>query len=526
MQLQSHMQHNFGATPSTNIQRSAFDRSHGLKTTFDAGKLVPIYSDEVLPGDTFNLSLTAFARMTTPIYPLMDNLYLDVHFFFCPLRLVWTNFVKMMGEQDNPGDSISYICPTSTAPVGGYANQSLQDYLTLPTQVAGYVHNVFHTRAYNLTYNQWYRDENMQNSVTVDKGDGPDTPTNYVLLNRGKRFDYFTSCLPFAQKGTAIPMPLGLSAPVISTGTAPEFYPLGGGVPYFNLKATAASTSVVTSTAAGQTGAFVFNNNTGLVTDLTNATGATINQLRQSFQIQTLLERDARGGTRYTEIIRSHFSVVSPDARLQRVEYLGGGTAAVNISPIAQTSATASQPSPQGNLAAMATVTMHNCGFTKSFTEHGVILGIASVRADLTYQQGLARMYSRSTRYDFYWPAFAQIGEQPVYNKEIYCQGSANPTQDAATFGYQERFGEYRSKLSAITGKLRSNDAATLNAWHLAQNFSSLPALNTAFIQENPPMSRVLAVTTQPAFIYDSYVKLTCARPMPVFGIPYDLGRF
>jgi len=526
VQLQSHMNHNFGNTPTTNIQRSAFDRSFSHKTTFNAGYLIPFYADEVLPGDTFNLSSTIFARMTTPIFPVMDNLFLDTHFFFVPLRLVWDNFQKFMGEQNNPGDSTDYVCPTSTAPVGGYANQSLQDYLTLPTQVAGYTHNVFHTRAYNLIYNQHYRDENMQNSVVVNKGDGPDTVTDYVLLKRGKRFDYFTSCLPWAQKGAAVSLPLGTTAPVVSDGTNPQFLGVTSNAPS-NLQYRTSGTAIGYGVLAGtpvNNETLRFNASaTGLVTNLSSATSATINQLRQAFQIQTLLERDARGGTRYTEIIRSHFSVISPDARLQRAEYLGGGSTPINITPVAQTSANASQPTPQGNLAAMATATAHNHGFTKSFTEHGVILGILSVRADLTYQQGLNRMYSRSTRYDFFWPALAQIGEQSVLNKEIYTQGNAT---DALVFGYQERFGEYRSKLSSITGKFRSNDAQTLNSWHLAQSFSSLPVLNNAFITENPPMSRVLAVANQPDFLMDSFNKLICVRPMPVYGIPYDLGRF
>ena len=517
--------HDFSRVPQANIPRSQFNRSHGYKTTFNAGDIIPIFVDEALPGDTFNLSLTSFARLTTPIAPVMDNLFADVFFFAVPLRLVWSNFRKMMGEQANPGDSTSYLVPQMTAPAGGYAVGSLHDYLGLPTGVAGIAHSSLWHRAYNLIWNEWFRDENLQTSITVDTGDGPDTSTNYVLKKRGKRHDYFTSALPWPQKGTAVTLPLGTSAPILGIGK-------------FNSTWMDSNVQIVDSTGNTRTYStasaiddssvnrgFFVEKGTGIYpnirADLSSATAATINQLREAFQMQALMERDARGGTRYTEIIRSHFGVISPDQRLQRPEYLGGGSTPINMAPIPQTSATAA--TPQGNLAATGTFSHSGIGFTKSFDEHCVLLGLLSVRADLNYQQGLNRMFSRRTRYDFYWPALAHIGEQAILNKEIYAQGTS---ADDAVFGYQERHAEYRYKPSQITGKLRSTASGTLHHWHLAQHFTALPTLGDTFIQENPPVSRIVAVPSEPQFIYDSAVNLKCARPMPVNSVPGLGSRF
>lgn len=516
------MSHSFARVPKADIQRSVFDRSCGYKTTFNGGLLIPFYVDEYLPGDTFNVNATLFARLNTPIVPIMDNMYLTTFFFAIPNRIIWTNFVKMMGEQDDPGDSIAYTTPQIVMPAGGPTAETLFDYFGIPIGADSNALSIsaLPSRAYNLVWNEWFRDQNLQDSVVVDKDDGPDTYTDYVLLRRGKRHDYFTSCLPWAQKGTASSFSMTGDAPITGIGKGDQNW--GAGISVYETDGTGTTAYTASRSISGNNAQETFYaeedpNNAGFPNfraDLTGASGITINDLRESIAVQRLLEKSARSGTRYTEIVQAHFGVTSDDARLQRPEYLGGGSAPVHINEVPQTSET--NTTAQGTLSATGRVGITR-GFQKSFTEHGIILGLCCVDADLTYQKGLDRMWSRSDRYDYYQPEFANLGEQAVLNKEIYVDMAGTPTD---TFGYQERYAEYRYKPSKITGKLNSHYATPLDTWHLSEEFGSQPALNSTFIVSDPPIDRIVAVNTEPDFTLDCYIQNKTVRPMPVYAIP------
>lgn len=547
--------HRFSDAPAMYMKRTKFDRSHVYKTTFNSGKLIPVFIDEVLPGDTTRMSINYFARLATPIKPIMDNIYLDWFFFFVPNRLVWEHWQNFCFEQEDPDDSTDYVIPTvsSTGNSGNAYIGSLWDYFGLPVNTSGNLSgiNALPFRGVYLIWNEWFRDENLQKSVKIQKGD-----TNEVLDStrsseqpswvftsgtsivpglacppRGKRHDYFTSALPWTQKGPGVSVGLAGTAPI--QGTATLTMPNGvdlknyqSGDVYASFVGTLRKKGEVTSVwyNPGTGNTSVPNvSSSGWFANLDESSIFTISSLRTAFQMQKFYERLARGGSRYTEVLRSFFGVVSPDARLQRPEFLGSFTKMVNVNPIAQTSAT-DDTSPQGNLSAYGVTAAKFHGFTKSFVEHGYIFGFVCARADLTYQQGVNKMWLRSTVYDFYWPTFAHLGEQAIELREIYAQGSE---ADTTVFGYQERYAEYRYKPSQITGKFRSSvTGGTLDKWHLSQFFKSAPTLNEEFIVENPPIERIIAVPSEPEFLLDVGFRYTTVRPMPMFGTPGLVDHF
>jgi len=562
----SHRKNNrFSQIPNSPIQRSVFDRSHDYKTTLDAGYLIPFFVDEVLPGDTFKLRVNAFVRMNTLIAPFMDNVFMDTFFFFVPTRLVWDNWQRFCGEKKNPGDNTDFLIPCLTHYPGNnniitkFTPGSIFDYMGLPTStnspestISFYV-NALPFRAYNLIYNEWFRDENLIDSVSVPTGDGPDDVSFYKLLKRAKRHDYFTSALPWPQKGPSVDVGLTGNAPITGFGegstwqfalpsgnkgdwwiydkdgitnepslTGNSFLPLGATEETLQFEGSSILQGLSGTSYSFKNGVLTHKTGPDLKVDLSGVSAITINDLRQAFQIQKFYEKWARGGSRYTETLRVMFNVISPDARLQRPEYLGGTHSRINVVPTAQTSSTDSV-SPQSNLSAFGVLGDSAHGFNKSFVEHGYVIGLVCLRADITYQQGLNRMWSRRQLFDFYWPTLAHLGEQVVYNREIYAQGTAD---DNGVFGYQERYAEYRYKPSMITGKLRSTDPQTLDVWHLAQKFDSLPKLNQDFIEENPPIARVIAVQNEPQFFADFWFDLKTSRPMPVYSVPGLVDHF
>lgn len=563
--------HNFSNAPQVYQKRSRFDRSFVRKMTFDEGKLVPFFVDEVLPGDTISLTVRDFCRLATPVAPFMDNLYLDKFFFFVPNRLVWEHWQNFCFEQEDPDDSTDYVVPTCRLS-GGTAGENgigtVWDYFALPTGLTKALNvNALPFRMYYLIWNEWFRDENLQKSVKIDKSDTnavfkadriSDQPswifssgTTYVngfaLAPRGKRFDYFTSALPFQQKGP------GVSIGLAGTATIVDPSPVSG---YFVQQADTAlgaaqlskdggvhsvytgsgslqyqggySTSIVghsingsgSATATAVAGSSWLSKSA--YADLDSSSIFTISSLRTAFQMQKFYERLARGGSRYTEVLTSFFGVVSPDSRLQRPEYLGGSSKMININPVAQTSSTG-DVTPQGNLAAYGVSASKYHAFTKSFVEHGYIIGLLEVRADLTYQQGINKMWLRSTVYDWYWPTFSHLSEQAILNAEIYAQGTE---EDKGVFGYQERYAEYRYHPSEICGHFRSTYTKPLDVWHLSQKFDSLPTLSDQFIRDNPPVERVIATKNYPHFLIDIGFKYHTTRAMPMYGIPGLVDHF
>lgn len=516
---------------AANVPRSRFENNWTRKMAFDAGYLVPFMVDEILPGDHMRYRASVYARLGTTLFPIFDNMRIDTFWFFVPCRLIWANWTKFMGEQATPASSIAFTIPTITSTgLEGYPVGSIFDHMGLPTQAdaAGDVTNsTLPLRAYNLIYNQWFRDQNIIDSLTVETDDGPDTMSLYALQKRAKAHDYFTSCLPWAQKFTAPTVPVAGLAPVTGVGVRNPA-PTAGPTNVLTNSGTVAFSDYYASDTVGQ--ALVFDGTPGgllnVYADLSQATGVAINTFRQAFMVQSLLERDARGGTRYTELIWSHFKVRNPDFRLQRPEYIGGGQTPLHITPIAQTTEGATDP--LGHLGGTGTAAgQHTASYAA--TEHGYIIGIINVRAELSYQQGLPRMWSRSTRYDFYFPAFAGLGEQGVLRKEIYWTG--NPTLDNLVFGYQERWHEYRTRYSEVTGIMRSGETGTLDAWHLAEFFATDPTLSQTFIEDQTAeiLERVLAAGEEAAgqqLLADIMIQRSATRPLPIFGTPALLGRF
>lgn len=509
-------QHTFAvAEAGVSRERSTFQRDSRTLTAIDAGIIYPILVDEVLPGDTHSLQCGLSGVLSTPLRPFKDNLYVETHYFFCPNRLVWSNWQKFQGEKDNPDDVTTYTVPQIELPGGLSAMSALSDYMGIPTISVDQKVNALPFRMYNLIWKEYYRDQFLQDSPVVDLDDADSDTADYFLRRRGRRKDYLTGCLPSPQAGDAVTLSLGDSAPVVSAGSGAVMMDIGGnsdvGVSSFATTNNLTLDQTVPTTTIG-----VWASPTNLETDLTGATSITVNALRQSVAIQQLLELDQRGGLRYREQLKARFGVTTPDFRLQRPEYLGGGSQNISVTPVPGTNQ-ANPATGVGYLGGFAQIHGSGGSFTHSFTEHGYIIGLVSMRADYSYQEGLQRHWSRETRYDYYEPALAHLGEQPVYNREIFVSNDAN---DALVWGYAERFSEYKYGHSQITSVMRSTSTVPIDFWHLGEEFGSLPTLGNTFIQENPPLDRALVVTTEPQVILDCYFANKTTRVMPVFNTP------
>lgn len=553
--MNRNVESHFALNPTRlDMSRSKFDRSFSLKTSFNVGDIVPFYVDEVLPGDTFNVKTSKVVRMQTLITPIMDNIYLDTYYFFVPNRLVWEHWKQFNGENTESAwlPSTEYSIPQLTAPAGGWSVGTIADYMGIPTGVANLSVSALPFRAYALICNEWFRDENLCDPLVVPTGDATVAGSNTVAsvedyakgatpYKAAKYHDYFTSCLPAPQKGPDVMIGLSGEANVFGngytlgwtngslTGGSRSGSSLGDQNTKVGTLLSGSSTSGATNEMPGGDGKLwgivqksqVENPAySGLIADLSTATSATINQLRLAFQIQKLYEKDARGGTRYTEILKTHFGVTSPDSRLQRPEYLGGNRVPININQVVQNSATVEGETPLGNVAGYSVTSDTHFDFRQSFTEHGFVIGVMVARYDHTYQQGIERFWSRKTRFDYYWPVLANIGEQAVLNKEIYAQGTV---EDDEVFGYQEAWGDYRYKPNRVTGEMRSQYAQSLDVWHLGDDYTKLPSLSAEWIEEDKTnVDRVLAVTSTNAnqLFADLYINNQTTRPMPMYSIP------
>ena len=553
--MNRNVESHFALNPTNiDIRRSTFDRSHSLKTSFNVGDIVPFFLDEVLPGDTFNVDTSKVVRLQTLLTPVMDNIYLDTYFFFVPNRLTWSHWKQFNGENTESAwiPQTEYEIPQITAPAeSGWSVGTIADYLGVPTGVPALSVSALPFRAYALVMNEWFRDENLSDPLVVPVDDatvaGVNSGTFVTDVAKGglpykaaKYHDYFTSCLPSPQKGPDVLIPVATASdlPVVS---------LNKSIPSSNYPQSAVSMKTLSGTdlvgggslRLGDTNPFGLAYNTGsgysnnavfdnLWAVASPSQSSSINQLRMAFQIQKLYEKDARGGSRYIEILKSHFGVTSPDARLQRPEYLGGNRVPININQVVQQSATASGETAQGTVTGMSVTTDTHSDFTKSFTEHGFVIGVMVARYDHTYQQGLERFWSRKDRFDYYWPVFANIGEQAVKNKEIFAQGPAKKDSSGAViddqvFGYQEAWADYRYKPSRVTGEMRSQYAQSLDVWHLADDYTALPSLSDSWIREDKAnVDRVLAVTSSVSnqLFADIYIKNRTTRPMPMYSIP------